>query len=112
MKTIRIDGQDYDIHYGQNAICALEDELNVSIVDLLKRVQEGRQRLTDLRAIIWAGMLWRRRNITPEIVGSTIEAGKARIRDIAVECVEDLVESFNKYIVVEEERQEESEKNA
>jgi hypothetical protein len=111
MRTIRIGDQDYEIHYGQNAICALEDELDTSIVEILKRVQDGRQRLTDLRAIIWAGMLAKRRNITPEVTGLIIEDGKARIRDLAFECVEELAASFNKYIGTES-GQEDSEKNA
>jgi hypothetical protein len=110
MRIIRIGEQDFEIRYGQNAICALEDELGMSIIEILKRVQDGRHRLTDLRAIIWAGLLAKRRNFTPETVGAIIEDGNARIQDFAFDCVEELAASFNKYIRLENGR-EDSEKN-
>jgi hypothetical protein len=110
MRTIRIGEQNYEIHYGQNSICALEDELGASIVEILRRVQDGRQRMTDMRAIIWAGMLAKRRNITPEAVGQLIEDGNARIRDLTVDCVSELSESFVKYIGLDD-AQGDSEKN-
>ena len=112
MKKITIGDQEYEINYGQNAICALEDELNLSVLELMGRIRDGKQRLSDLRAIIWAGMLARRRNLTPELVGTIIDSNDARIRDIASECIEDLSASFSKYIVAGDEKEEEPEKNA
>lgn len=113
MREIKIGDQTFEIHYGQNAICALEDELDSSIIDILSRIEKGRPKLKDLRAVIWAGMLVKRRNITPDIVGNMLDEAGIRIKDIAAECVGELSASFTKYIVMNDDVQksEDTEKN-
>lgn len=110
MKEVKIGGQTYEVHYGQNAICALEDELGDSILDVLSRIEKGKQRFTDLRAIIWAGLLAKRRNITPEAVGAMLDSEENWLNTVAIQCMEELTKSFSKLIQINE-VEEESEKN-
>lgn len=111
MREIKIGKQTFEIHYGQNAICALEEELDSSIVEILSRIEKGRAKLADLRAIVWAGMLSKRRNITPETVGNIFDVEGVKIRSVAFECVEELSTSFTRYIVEDDEPREDEGKN-
>ncbi len=111
MREIKIGKQTFEIHYGQNAICALEEELDSSIVEILSRIEKGRAKLVDLRAVVWAGMLVQRRNITPETVGNIFDVENVNIRAVAFECIEELSASFSRYIVGDDDRQEDEEKN-
>lgn len=114
MKAINIGGQTYEIQYGQNAICALEDAVDDSIVGLIQRLEKGTKlKFSDLRAIVWAGMLATRRNITPEMVGLICDDAKVSVRAIALDCVSELVDSFRRYILLEDESEkEDTQKNA
>ena len=112
MRIINIGGTPYEIQYGQNAICALEDEVDDSIVNLIQRLEKGTKlKFSDLRAIVWAGMIGKRRNITPEAVGMLCDEAGVSVRAIAMECVNELVDSFKRYILLDEGK-EDSEKNA
>ena len=112
MRPINIGGETYEIQYGQNAICALEDEVDDSIVNLIQRLEKGTKlKFSDLRAIVWAGMIGKRRNITPEAVGMLCDEAGVSVRAIAMECVNELVDSFKRYILLDEGK-EDSEKNA
>lgn len=112
MRPINIGGETYEIQYGQNAICALEDEVDDSIINLIQRLEKGTKlKFSDLRAIVWAGMLGKRRNITPEAVGMLCDEAGVSVRAVAMECINELVDSFKRYILLDEDK-EDSEKNA
>ena len=112
MRIINISGEPYEIQYGQNAICALEDEVDDSIINLIQRLEKGTKlKFSDLRAIVWAGMLGKRRNITPEAVGMLCDEAGVSVRAVAMECINELVDSFKRYILLDEGK-EDSEKNA
>ena len=102
MRIINIGGEPYEIQYGQNAICALEDEVDDSIVNLIQKLEKGTKlKFSDLRAIVWAGMLGKRRGITPEAVGSLCDEAGVSVRAIAMECMSELVDSFRRYILLD-----------
>lgn len=112
MRIINIGGEPYEIQYGQNAICALEDEVDDSIVSIIQRLEKGTKlKFSDLRAIVWAGMIGKRRNITPEAVGMLCDEAGVSVRAIAMECVNELVDSFKRYILLDDGKEGE-EKNA
>ena len=103
MRIINIGGEPYEIQYGQNAICALEDEVDDSIINLIQRLEKGTKlKFSDLRAIVWAGMLNKRRSITPEAVGALCDDAGVSVRAIAMECVSELVDSFRRYILLDD----------
>ncbi len=112
MREVKIGDQSYEVQYGQNAICALEDELDASIIEILARIENGKPRFADLRAVVWAGMLAKRRNITPSMVGNLMDQNGNWMLEVATPCIEELSKSFSKYIKYEEEETEETEKNA
>ena len=103
MRIINIGGEPYEIQYGQNAICALEDEVDDSIINLIQRLEKGTKlKFSDLRAIVWAGMLGKRRSIPPEAVGALCDDAGVSVRAIAMECVSELVDSFRRYILLDD----------
>lgn len=103
MRIIDIGSEQYEIHYGQNAICALEDAVDDSIISLIQRLEKGNKlKFSDLRAIVWAGMLGKRRSMTPEAVGMLCDEAGVSVRALAMECVEELVGSFRRYILLED----------
>ena len=103
MRVVNIGGEPYEVQYGQNAICALEDEVDDSIVNLIQRLEKGTKlKFSDLRAIVWAGMLGKRRNITPDAVGALCDEAGVSVRAVAMECVNELVDSFRRYILLDD----------
>ena len=112
MRAINIGGETFEIQYGQNAICALEDEVDDSIVGIVQKLEKGSKlKLSDLRAVVWAGMLAKRRGLTPEAVGALCDDADVSVRAIAMECVPELADSFRRYILLENGK-EADEKNA
>ena len=68
MRDIKIGEKTYKLHYGQNSICAFEDELNEGISEIYARFNKSIIRYKDVRALIWAGLLKEQRSITPDDV--------------------------------------------
>ena len=103
MRVVSIGDTQYEIKYGQHAICALEDEVDDSIINLVQRLEKGNKlKFSDLRAIVWAGMLAQRRSITPEAVGALCDEAGVSVRAVAMECVNELVDSFRRYILLDD----------
>lgn len=103
MRIVDIGGTQYEIKYGQNAICALEDEVDDSVVSFVQKLEKGNKlKFSDLRAIVWAGMLAQRRSITPEAVGALCDEAGVSVRAVAMECLPELVESFRRYILLDD----------
>jgi hypothetical protein len=99
MRTVRIGDQDYEIHYGQNAICALEDELETSIFAFIHRLDTGEGLgIRDVRALIWSGMLAKRRSITIDAVGALLDQDGVRLKDLLLACGAELYASLGKII--------------
>ena len=77
MITVKFNGVEYEIEYGHNAVCAIEDVLGVeNIMTVLKGAFKGKTSFRVMRAIIWAGMLGKRRGITLEDVGDIMDSDK------------------------------------
>lgn len=98
MREIKIGEKLYKIHYGQNAICSLEDELNEGIAEIYTRFTEQKIHMKDIRALIWAGMLKDNRDITPEALGDLCDAAGVRFSDLLGDCIEELNQSFSRMI--------------
>lgn len=112
MRKIKIGEKEYSLHYGQNAICALENELDEGINEFLERLRAGGIRLADVRAMVWAGLLKELRHITPEEVGELCDAANIKLLDLLPECLKEIDTSFERFIPAEgTEKSEESEKN-
>lgn len=110
MKKIKIGDKEYKIHYGQNAICALEDELDEGINSIYSRIEKQDVRFRDFRAILWAGLLKENRDITPEEVGDLCDNANIKITSLLPDCIDELNECF-KRLIPEEENSETVEKN-
>ena len=98
MRQIKIGEKEYTLHYGQNAICALEDELDESISDIYARLGRQEVKLKDFRAILWAGLLKDKRDLTPEDVGDMCDEAKVKITSLLPDCISELNDSFKRFI--------------
>lgn len=113
MRRIKIGNEEFTLHYGQNAVCALEDELDEGITSIYTRLQQEHVKLKDFRAILWAGLLKDHRDLTPEDVGDMCDEAKVRITEFLPDCTAELNESFRRLIPDEEsDASEDDEKNA
>lgn len=110
MREIKIGDKSFKIHYGQNAICALEDELDASIATIYERISANTIRMKDIRALIWAGLLREQRDLTPEVLGDLCDDAGVKLTDIFGDCVEELNASFQRMIKDDKANDENSEK--
>ena len=74
MRTITVNGIEYKIEFGMNAVCALEDELNRSVSEIGASLIKGNARMATHRAILWAGLLASKRGITISVAGDILDA--------------------------------------
>lgn len=98
MKKIKIGEKEYEIHYGQNSVCALEDELQEPVSDFLERIEAGNVKFKDVRALIWAGLLKSDRTLTPEQLGDICDNAGVSFTKIFPEFTSELVESFKRFL--------------
>ena len=110
MRKIKIGEKEYSVHYGQNAICAIENELDESINEFLERLRSNGIRLADIRTMVWAGLLKENRSITPEEVGELCDAAGVKLMDLLPECIKEFDASFARFIP-EDKESEDTEKN-
>lgn len=90
IKSIQIDlgGRSRSLRYDFNALCALESEMAISLADL-GTILTGSVKLTDLRAIVWAGLKHEDKALTPEATGELLDISKiAEVADKVREAFE------------------------
>ena len=111
MREIKIGNKSFNVHYGQNALCALEDALDESIDSIVKRFISAKVALKDFRAIVWAGLLKEHRNMTLDALGDICDAANVRFSDIVSPCFEELIASYERLIPDAENGKEADSKN-
>ena len=111
MRDIKIGENVYKIHYGQNAICALEDELNESISDFYTRLNKNKIRYKDIRAIIWAGMLKENQDLKPSDICDLCDNANISMTSILEPCIQEMNDSFARIIPDKKEEKDTPKKN-
>lgn len=117
MREIEINSRKYILEYGQNALCALEDETGESIPEIMVSLsKEPEKRLASFRftrALLWAGLKAHRRNVILEDAGDILEQAGGEYMNVIKAAIEELsgsmVTIFPEAVKAEEE---EAEKNA
>ena len=94
MRTITVNGIDYQIEFGLNAVCALEDELNRSVTEIGASLVKGSARMATHRAILWAGLLASKRGITISAAGDILDAAGEDYLAVMNEVSEELATSL------------------
>lgn len=71
----------YTMRFSTNAICELEDRVDLGIAEIIARLEDAaRMRMSLLRAVVWAGLRGSRPDITIDQAGEVItEAGMTAI---------------------------------
>ena len=98
MKAFIINGEEYKVFFGHNALCALENKLGKSIAEI------GDFSATQIQALFWAGLLAYRRNISYEVAGELIDKVDDYmqfITDLTNEFAESLMQRFKTTVKVE-----------
>lgn len=72
--TLQADGKDYTLRFGTNAIVALEEEFDMSMSDLGKKLGDNAwMTVRKIRTIMWCGMRSDNDDIDLETVGDIID---------------------------------------
>ncbi len=76
------------LKFDLNAFIELED-LYGSIEDTLREMQEGKNKIKAIRAVLWAGLIHEDENLTPKQVGAMIDLGKLEeVTNALMEAIE------------------------
>ena len=76
------------LKFDLNAFIELED-LYGSIEDALKEMQEGKNKIKAIRAVLWAGLIHEDENLTPKQVGAMIDLSKLEeVTNALMEAIE------------------------
>lgn len=68
-----VDGKSYKLVYTANSLCDLEDQLNISVVDIGSLLGSG-IRMKTIRAFMWAGLLEHHPETTIKQAGNIVQA--------------------------------------
>jgi hypothetical protein len=96
MRTITINGNEYELHYGHNALCAMEEKQGKPLFEILSE-SAG---FTLCRDLFWAGLLHKNRNLTPEEAGEILD-GAEDLKYITEECAKEIAKSLQGKIKAE-----------
>ena len=100
MREITINGKNYKIEYGFNAVCSLEDTVHQPLSDIVQQVSSGSLHSIKLmRAIFWAGLLAHNRGMTLERAGAILDQAGNEFAAVIAEVVGELIDSFVMRIV-------------
>lgn len=68
------DGREWVLRYSANALCTLEDALDMSTGEMVARLQDaGGVRMTTLRAVFWAGLQDHHKDVSKERAGELMD---------------------------------------
>lgn len=69
---MKVGGVTYRLCFTIDALCQLEDRLDLSVVQISERMQSGAPRLSIMRAILWAGLQTHHAPIDEKAAGELI----------------------------------------
>ena len=105
MRTVTIGDKEFELKYGENAICALEDATGKTAIEILDIAFKGKQSFSLMRAILWAGLLHKHRGATLEMAGDLLDTAQDSF-EIQQEAFAELHESVQSRIPVAEPKEE------
>jgi hypothetical protein len=70
--TLEIDGVVYRFCFTIDALCALEDGLDLSIVEISDQMRRGVPRLRVIRGLVWAGLMTHHPEVDEQQAGDLI----------------------------------------
>jgi len=91
--SFRVDGKEYTLRYSTNALCELEDKLDLGIHEIAQRLANKETlRLKMVRAVLWAGLRDHHPDLTIEEAGELVS--KAGMVDLLDKVGEAFTRSF------------------
>ena len=99
-----------ELKYSVNALRALQEKIGKSPADIITDGFDGRDMELGV-AIIWAGMLWNNRDLTPDEVGDLLDSEEKLYVDALGEAVLKFLASFKRVYGLPDAAAEEKGKN-
>lgn len=94
MREITINGKNYKIEYGFNAVCSLEDTVHQPLSVVMQQILDGVVDLRLMRAVFWAGLLAHNRGMTLERAGAILDQADGDYPAVYADIVGELTNSF------------------
>lgn len=94
MREVTINGKNYKIEFGLNAVCSLEDVMHRPLDDIMDSLAEGVADIRLARAIFWAGLLANNRGMTLERAGAILDQADGEYRAVLGSVYGELLDSF------------------
>lgn len=94
MREVTINGKKYEIEFGLNAVCSLEDTVKLTLSAIMEQVSRGVMDMRLFRAIFWAGLLAHNRGMTLERAGAILDQADTDYSSVVGEIVGELLDSF------------------
>ena len=94
MREITINGKNYKIEFGFNAVCLLEDTVHQPLSAVMQQISNGVMDLRLMRAIFWAGLLAHNRGMTLERAGAILDQVDGDFPAVYTDIVSELTNSF------------------
>lgn len=104
---MKIAGQERELKYGVNSIRALQKAIGRTPAEIFS---DGFD-VSDFELgihIIWAGLLWSNKKLTPDMVGNWIDAEPERYEETLTEAINTFSESFTRTLGVKPDEDEET----
>ena len=96
MREVKINGINYNLIYGFNAVCKLEQLLGKNLSEIAQELDKGSFDVSLVRAIFWAGLVADNRNITVDKAGELLDIADNPM-EICKEAINELVLSTSKF---------------
>ncbi|OUO91825.1 GTA-gp10 family protein [Cloacibacillus sp. An23] len=94
MREITINGKNYKIEFGLNAVCLLEDTVHQPLSAVMQQISNGVLDLRMTRAIFWAGLLANHRGMTLERAGAILDQADGDYPAVYADVIGELTNSF------------------
>ncbi|OUO92568.1 GTA-gp10 family protein [Cloacibacillus sp. An23] len=94
MREVTINGKNYKIEFGLNAVCMLEDTMHQPLSAIMQQISNGVLDLRLIRAIFWAVLLANNRGMTLERAGAILDQADGDYPAVYADIVGELTNSF------------------
>lgn len=112
MREITINGKNYEIEFGLNAVCLLEDAVHRPLHDIMDSLVAGVVDIRLARAVFWAGLLANNRGMTLERAGAILDQADKEYSVVLGTVYGELLDSFVMRIAPPEDDKGKKTKNA
>lgn len=79
--TVKHEGKDYTFALDFNALCEFEDATGKDALDVLRVIESGKGRVSDIRALMWAGLRAHHPEVTLHDAGRILASNSGAVME-------------------------------